>query len=327
MKSYSDVKFSILIPAYKVRFFKECIESCVNQSFEDFEIIIMDDASPEDVKGIVNLFVDRRIRYYRNRKNLGKKCLTDVWNKALSVCRGEYVICMGDDDRLLRDCLLIYNRYTEKYPEAEVFHIRSQIIDEEGNVRDIQEIREEMESSYCFVWNEIRNNRKHFIGDYLFNRSGLLSRGGFYRLPLAWGSDRISVLEAIGKGALINCSEYGFQYRQNSCSITDGKSSFRSAAGKVKARILTDGWYREYFKNNPENEEDRIYLEQAKAYYPAFFKEKIKDEIYAELTAHPLDIFKWIRTGKRDGISISIINTAFVHAFYSVLKKKITGEK
>ena len=63
------MKFSITIPAYKQKYLYEAIESCLVQSYKDFELIVVDDASPEDLKSIVDMFSDPRLRYFRNKKN------------------------------------------------------------------------------------------------------------------------------------------------------------------------------------------------------------------------------------------------------------------
>ena len=58
--------FSIAIPAYKKAYLYEAVESCLAQSYNNLEIIIVDDASPEDLATVVTRFSDHRIRYYRN---------------------------------------------------------------------------------------------------------------------------------------------------------------------------------------------------------------------------------------------------------------------
>lgn len=62
------MKFSITIPAYKTAYLKECIESILAQTYTNFELIIVNDASPEDLTSIVHSFDDSRIRYYINEK-------------------------------------------------------------------------------------------------------------------------------------------------------------------------------------------------------------------------------------------------------------------
>ena len=64
------MKFSITIPAYKRSYLKEAIDSCLAQTYKDFELIIVNDASPEDLDSIVNSYSDNRIRYYKNETNI-----------------------------------------------------------------------------------------------------------------------------------------------------------------------------------------------------------------------------------------------------------------
>jgi len=65
--------FSFVLPAYKATFLKEAIESILAQTYGDFELIIVDDASPEDLGSIVGSFHDSRISYHRNAVNIGAR--------------------------------------------------------------------------------------------------------------------------------------------------------------------------------------------------------------------------------------------------------------
>ena len=76
------MKFSVTIPTYKSRFLKEAIESVVGQTYADWELVIVDDCSPEPLKEIVEPFLsDSRISYYRNEKNCGAVNVVDNWNR------------------------------------------------------------------------------------------------------------------------------------------------------------------------------------------------------------------------------------------------------
>ena len=90
-------KISVLLPIYNTnpKYLKECIESILNQTFTDFELIILNDASTNNLDDIVNSFNDKRIRYYKNETNLG---ITKTRNKLLSLAEGKYIaICDHDD--------------------------------------------------------------------------------------------------------------------------------------------------------------------------------------------------------------------------------------
>lgn len=89
---------SVVLPAYKAIYLESSIRSILQQSFTDFELIIVNDASPEDLKSIVSSFNDTRIRYYENEINIGGKNLVKNWNKCLEYATGEFVVLASDDD-------------------------------------------------------------------------------------------------------------------------------------------------------------------------------------------------------------------------------------
>ena len=74
------IKFSVTIPAYKDRYLKETIDSVLAQTYQNYEIVIVNDASPYDLDSIVQQYTDQRIRYFKNEKNCGAKNVVDNWN-------------------------------------------------------------------------------------------------------------------------------------------------------------------------------------------------------------------------------------------------------
>lgn len=61
------MKFSVTIPAFKAAYLQECIESIIAQTFDDFEIIVVNDNSPEDIDSILCKFDDKRLRYLETK--------------------------------------------------------------------------------------------------------------------------------------------------------------------------------------------------------------------------------------------------------------------
>jgi len=97
--------FSVLIPAYKSEgIIGATIKSILNQTFGDFELIIVDDNSPDNTEGIIKEFQkkDKRIKFFRNEKNLG-------YSGNLERCRrlasGKFIYLMGNDDILSKYAL------------------------------------------------------------------------------------------------------------------------------------------------------------------------------------------------------------------------------
>jgi len=100
----NDLKFDILIPTYNgAEVIGETLRSILSQSFANFEIIIQDDLSKDDTEKVVKSFRDKRIKFYRNEKNLGySKNLDKLVNRAT----GDIIYLMGQDDILAEDALL-----------------------------------------------------------------------------------------------------------------------------------------------------------------------------------------------------------------------------
>ena len=93
-------RVSIFVPCYKLgHLLADCVNSILSQSYEDLEVLIMDDCSPDDTPQVAATFRDPRVRYIRNQPNLGH---LRNYNKAISLCRGEYIWLISADDRLRR---------------------------------------------------------------------------------------------------------------------------------------------------------------------------------------------------------------------------------
>lgn len=98
-------KVTIAIPTYnRAQFLKEAVESVLAQGYQDFELIISDNASIDKTRELVKSFNDQRIRYHRNNKNIG---MMANWNKCVGLSKGNYLMILGDDDKL-------YPKFLEK---------------------------------------------------------------------------------------------------------------------------------------------------------------------------------------------------------------------
>ena len=290
--------FSIAIPSYKSRFLSSAVASVLAQTVLDWELVVVDDASPEDLKAVLDGFPkDPRIRYYRNEKNIGAVNLVDNWNRCLENCTGEYVICMGDDDELAPRCLENLSALMEKYPGLGVYHSRTAIIDEDGREIEVLEPRPEFESSLAMLWGRW-SGRRQFIGDFCFNLELLKRNGGFFKLPLAWFSDEISeYIAARGDGASIpdgvaNTSEPGFRYRINQISISSG----RSYTEKVAAVCAASDWLRAHLDSLPETGgEDGSYLKLIKDNFDSRFHQYFRQYVRQDASADHSRLFYWVR--------------------------------
>lgn len=239
------MRYSIGIPAFKERFLEECINSIVSQNYSDFELIIVNDCSPDDIKGIVTKFNDSRIRYYENEINTGAENVIDNWNKCLNLATGDFFILMGDDDKLSPDYLSEFNMLIDRFSELDVFHCRIKIINEMSEQIGLSNFCPEFESTDDYILNCIEGRSEQFISDIVFKRSALLNNGGFYKLPLAWSSDYVSAFIACGEKGIAYTANPIFLYRKNQFNITSTSSLELKRVGIIGI----ENWILKYIKD------------------------------------------------------------------------------
>ena len=87
---------TVLMPVYNgEKYLKEAIESILNQTYIDFEFLIIDDGSEDRTEEIIKSYSDPRIQYIKNNENLK---IISTLNKGLSIARGKYIARMDADD-------------------------------------------------------------------------------------------------------------------------------------------------------------------------------------------------------------------------------------
>ncbi|GIU81227.1 MAG: glycosyltransferase [Acidobacteria bacterium] len=116
--------FSVIIPTYnRAQFIKQTIESVLNQTFTDFEIIVVDDGSTDNTKEVVESIKDERIVYHYKRNEERSVAR----NTGVKLARGEYVTFLDSDDLLYENHLQTALEMVEKYNQPEWFHLGYEI--------------------------------------------------------------------------------------------------------------------------------------------------------------------------------------------------------
>lgn len=108
-------RISVLLPVYNgEKYIRETIESVLNQTYVDFELIIINDCSTDKTEDIILSFEDSRIKYYTHLVN---KKLISTLNEGLEYCKGEYIARIDADDIMHTERLKIQVQYLDKNPD------------------------------------------------------------------------------------------------------------------------------------------------------------------------------------------------------------------
>jgi len=132
--THSSPAVSVLMPAYNAqKYIGEAIESILNQTYKDFELIIIDDNSSDTTWKTILRYQkkDLRIHAYRNEKNLK---LSNTLNKGIALAKGKYIARMDADDWSYPDRLQKQVSFMEKHPKVGIVGGAMEIMKADGSV-------------------------------------------------------------------------------------------------------------------------------------------------------------------------------------------------
>lgn len=111
-------KVTVAICTYnRAGYLRESIESVLNQTYKDIDIIIYDNASTDDTEEVVRSFTDARISYHKNQVNIGYNA---NYNQAISLCKTDYLVIFHDDDIMLPHMIEEELKLMNKYPDVAI---------------------------------------------------------------------------------------------------------------------------------------------------------------------------------------------------------------
>ena len=175
-------KVSIVIPNYNhARFLERRIQSVLNQTYQDFEVIYLDDCSNDNSRDI--------IEKYKNNEKVSKVIINSEnsgstfkqWNKGIKQAKGEYVWLAESDDYADNRFLEFMVPILEENPNVGIVKCRSYVVDQDNNILDILEENYPRDWSKSFILNgkeECLLNIKHGIS--IANASATLIRKSVY---------------------------------------------------------------------------------------------------------------------------------------------------
>lgn len=245
-------RISFVLPAWKSTFLHDAINSIILQTCPDWELVVVDDCSPDPLKGIVESFSDSRIQYIRNEKNLGGKDLVRQWNHSISFASGDYIVLASDDDIYKPTFCENILSLAEKYPQVDLIHSSVEQIDENGAHLWSDSILPEFTSKYEYLNWWLTGRSFTCIGNFAFRRTSLFVLGGFISFPCAFGSD-IATPIALSRNGVANTSEMLFCFRQSPLHLSADKSRYKE---KLEAISQLSEWLQAIDYETPDNPKD-----------------------------------------------------------------------
>ena len=133
------MKLSVIIPVYNTEeYLRQCLDSVINQTYKNLEIICIDDCSKDATYTILQRLADRdkRITVLKNEENCG---IAATRNRGIREGQAEYIAFLDDDDIMPPERLKIGKTYLDDHNEVGVVAGNYLIFDENGNKTVVQE--------------------------------------------------------------------------------------------------------------------------------------------------------------------------------------------
>jgi len=251
----SKPKFSVVIPTYnRAEFITRTIESVLEQTNEDFEIIVVDDGSADNTGEVVRSIADKRVSYHY-KKNEERAVAR---NTGRSLARGSYITFLDSDDLLYPDHLAVAGEVIEKFSDPEFFHLGYEFVDPAtGGSRGIARMPE-IANDMLVRGNALSCNgvflRKDVAELHPFNPDRDLSGTEDYELWLRLASRYPLYCDSRVTSAII-------QHDQRSVVTTDQKRLVKRIELLEKYLFADDAFVKKFERGLPEfRANNRIYI-------------------------------------------------------------------
>ena len=268
------MEISVVIPIYNVEeYAAQCLDSVLNQTMTDYEILCVDDGSTDGSMQIIEQYVKRnsKIRILKHTCNRG---LSAARNTGIENAQGKYIYFLDSDDMIIPETLEELLECAEK-TNADIIYFNMKKIygDEIGEARNKQHLNYENpgeiytgKEMFC-IFTEEKNIK--FAAWRQFYRKDFLSENHIYfREGILHEDDLFSFICAMNAKRVINIEKEYYLYRQRDGSIMSTVSEKRLKSKFILAVEIFKYWHSQHFSDR---------MNQALAYY---FQELLLDFLY-----------------------------------------------
>lgn len=223
---------SVCVPTFnRAHYLPQRLESILGQTFGDFELIVLDNASTDGTPDVVARYRDPRVRYYRNDRNLGQ--IPNI-NRAIALATGDYVAVCHDDDVYAPAMLQRQVDTLLRYPRVGLVHTAVWLMSETGAFRGIHRVSKQ---------DYVTNGRDAFLQYLAFGHdivfSTVIMRRACYQQA---GPFHPAYL----------CADFDMWLRlvlqSDVAYLSEPLAGYRIHTANATSSMTADRWFREYFE-------------------------------------------------------------------------------
>ena len=267
IKNNKNPFISICIPTFnRSKYLKEAIESALNQNYENYEIIIVDDGSTDNTVEMVKSINSDKIRYVKSEVNLGRP---KIRNKLVTLAKSDFLLWLDDDDILKENIINDYVKIIQANPSVNIIYGNLlQFDDETGNEIQKFEPNDYTKSKSEMLRNLILGNGITFPASLI--KKELFEQCGYFDEEYLRAQDYELWSRLYKKANFYKVNDIVCYYRKHNSNVSFGSIIDHSYEAKTVKKVLSEYSFPELFENfDLSNQEvlDYIYYHIALSLY------------------------------------------------------------
>ncbi len=230
-------KISICIPTYnRSQYLKQAIESALNQSYSNYEIVILDDGSTDNTEQVINSINNDKIKHYKNSRNSGRPYTR---NKCIEYAKGEYILWLDDDDILAENTINRYIETLNNNKSIDVLYGELQLIDSFSNIIENKIIPQDFyNDSPRILFNLIKGQGGMIPFGGSIVRKSLYEKYGRYNKEFTRAQDAEFWIRIAPYANFKKVNAVTYYYRQHENNISLGKFIDLSYESLLLSKLL-----------------------------------------------------------------------------------------
>lgn len=194
-----DSLVSIVFPCYNhAQYLKECLDSILNQTYKNIEVIVLDDASTDNSYDIMKEYAkkDKRIKVLQNKKNEG--CIASG-NIAFKKAQGKYINFFSADDKMVPTNIQKKVEVLERYPKCGIVFSENIDIDDKGNVLRLNNRRKKKNYYEKNDFIDFIKDESYIISNTMLIRKDFFERIGYQKEEYGLAAELFAQLRLVNE--------------------------------------------------------------------------------------------------------------------------------
>lgn len=224
-------KYSIILPVKNGgEYLHECVDSILNQTIQDFNLVVLDNNSTDDSVKWLESMNDRRITIHKSNSSLS---IQENWSRIVSIDKNEFITIIGHDDILLPGYLESMNSLIQEFPDASLYQCHYSFIDSDGVLIEPCLPMDKIQFAHEFIAMHFMKTMNSMGSGYMMRSKDYDRVGGIPDYPNLIFADYQLWIELTAISYKVTLSNELFKYRiHNSVSRMTGGEAYQQAFEK-----------------------------------------------------------------------------------------------